>query len=222
MRHQNDLEKNNCLYSFFLGTNSYYMYIHFVKPVLDFLGALILIPFVLLAIIVFGPIIYFTDHGSIFYNAPRAGLKCKCFKMFKLRSMYLNAPDLRNEDGSTYNADDDPRVTPIGKFLRKSSIDELPQLINVLKGDMSLVGPRPTTPEDDQDYEKITGDYKDRFKVKPGITGYAQAYFRNSISQDEKYHLDAYYANNISFILDVKILYNTFVSVLFHKNIYTN
>ncbi len=198
------------------------MYVHFFKPLFDFIIALIALPFVLLVILIFGPFIYFTDRGTIFYNAPRAGIKCKPFKMYKLRSMYLNAPDLRNEDGSTFNSDDDPRVTPIGKFLRKSSIDELPQLFNVLFGDMSLVGPRPTTVEDDQIYDQIKVDYKDRFKVKPGITGYAQAYFRNSISQDEKYHLDAYYANNISFILDFKILYNTFISVLFHKNIYTN
>lgn len=198
------------------------MYVHFFKPLFDFIIALIALPFVVLVILIFGPIIYFTDKGNIFYNAPRAGIKCEPFIMYKLRSMYLNAPDLRNEDGSTYNADDDPRVTPIGRFLRKSSIDELPQLLNVLKGDMSLVGPRPTTPEDDQDYDNITGDYKDRFNVKPGITGFAQAYYRNSISQDEKYHLDAYYAKNISFILDAKILYNTFISVLFHKNIYTN
>ena len=198
------------------------MYVHFFKPLFDFIIALIALPFVLLVILIFGPFIYFTDRGTIFYNAPRDGIKCKPFKMYKLRSMYLNAPDLRNEDGSTFNSDDDPRVTPIGKFLRKSSIDELPQLFNVLFGDMSLVGPRPTTVEDDQIYDQIKVDYKDRFKVKPGITGYAQAYFRNSISQDEKYHLDAYYANNISFILDFKILYNTFISVLFHKNIYTN
>ncbi len=198
------------------------MYIHFFKPAFDFIAALFALPFVLLVIIIFGPIIYFTDHGSIFYNASRAGLRCKPFTMFKLRSMYLNSPDLRNEDGSTYNADDDPRVTPIGRFIRKTSIDELPQLLNVLLGDMSLVGPRPTTIEDNQDFEQITGDYKDRFLVKPGITGYAQAYYRNSISQDEKYHLDAYYAKNVGFILDVKILYKTFVSVLFQRNINTH
>ena len=142
--------------------------------------------------------------------------------MFKLRSMYVNSPDLRNEDGSTFNSDNDPRVTPIGKILRKTSLDEFPQFLNVLLGDMSFVGPRPTLGNKQLDYDSLEGDRKKRYSVKPGVTGYAQAYFRNSISKEEKYHYDAYYADNVSLFLDIKILFQTVISVIRHKNINTH
>ena len=147
------------------------MYKHFFKRIIDFCGALLMLPFVLLVIIVFGPIIYFTDRGPIFYNAERMGKDGHIFKMFKLRSMYVNAPDIRNADGSTFNSDKDPRVTPIGHFLRKTSLDEFPQFLNVLVGDMSFVGPRPsltTTP-----YSEYNEVRRKRVSVKPGVTGYA-------------------------------------------------
>lgn len=195
------------------------MYKTVFKPLTDFLGALILLPFVILVVFFFAPVIWLTDRGPIFYNAPRTGLYCRQFKMFKLRSMYVNAPDLRNTDGSAYNASDDPRVTPIGRFLRKTSIDELPQLLNVLLGQMSFVGPRPTLGHNDIRFEELEGDFKQRFKVKPGITGYAQAYFRNSIPQAEKFHWDAYYADHVGMLLDAKILFRTFFAVIREKNI---
>ncbi len=198
------------------------MYKFFFKPLIDFCGALVMLPFVLLVIIIFGPIIWLTDKGPIFYNATRAGKNYKPFKMFKLRSMYVNSPDLKNSDGSTYNSDDDPRVTPIGRFLRKTSLDEFPQFLNVLKGDMSFIGPRPKLWSADIVFEEWPDEYRDSFLVKPGITGYAQAYYRNSITQDEKFHWDAYYAKRISFCLDVKIVIKTFVSVIARKNINTN
>ena len=197
------------------------MYKNFFKPLIDFCGALLMLPFVLLVIIIFGPIIYFTDRGPIFYNAPRTGLRCKHFKMFKLRSMYVNAPDIRNADGSTFNSDKDPRVTPVGRFLRKTSLDEFPQFLNVLTGDMSFVGPRPTLGNKQLNYDELVGDRKKRFSVKPGITGYAQAYYRNSITQDEKFHWDAYYADHISLWLDMKVLFMTVYSVVGRKNINT-
>lgn len=195
------------------------MYKHFFKRIIDFLGALVLLPFVLLVVIIFAPIIYFTDRGPVFYNAPRTGLRCKHFKMFKLRSMYLNVPDIRNADGSTFNSDKDPRVTPIGRFLRKTSLDEFPQFLNVLTGDMSFVGPRPTLGIKQLNYMELEGDNKKRYSVKPGITGYAQAYYRNSISQDEKFHWDAYYADHISLWMDIKVLFMTVWSVIGRKNI---
>ena len=119
------------------------MYKHFFKRVLDILISLIALPFVILTIIIFGPIIFLTDRGPIFYCGKRIGRNGKAFKMIKFRSMKVNAPDIRLEDGSTYNGEDDPRVTKIGKFLRKTSIDELPQFLNVLFGQMSIIGPRP-------------------------------------------------------------------------------
>ena len=197
------------------------MYVHFFKRLIDILIGLCALPFVVLVILVFGPIIYFTDKGPVFYNATRAGKDYKPFKMFKLRSMYVNSPDLKNPDGSTYNSDDDPRVTPIGRFLRKTSLDEFPQFLNVLIGDISFIGPRPKLWNAQRKMEDMDGDRKKSFMVKPGITGYAQAYFRNSITQDEKFHWDAYYAENISFLMDVKIFFKTIKSVLFRENINT-
>lgn len=197
------------------------MYVHFFKRLIDILIGLCALPFVVLVILMFGPIIYFTDKGPVFYNATRAGKDYKPFKMFKLRSMYVNSPDLKNPDGSTYNSDDDPRVTPIGRFLRKTSLDEFPQFLNVLIGDISFIGPRPKLWNAQRKMEDMDGDRKKSFMVKPGITGYAQAYFRNSITQDEKFHWDAYYAENISFLMDVKIIFKTIKSVLFRENINT-
>lgn len=198
------------------------MYKHFFKRVIDICIGLIALPFVLMVIIIFGPIIWLTDKGPIFYNANRAGKDYKPFKMFKLRSMYVNSPDLKNPDGSTFNSDNDPRVTPIGRFLRKTSLDEFPQFLNVFKGDISFIGPRPKLYHPEKYPNGLEGDMKTSFKVKPGITGYAQAYYRNSITQDEKFHWDAYYAEHISFMMDVKIIFQTVYSVVARKNINTN
>ncbi len=193
------------------------MYGKFVKRFLDILISLIALPFVGLVILIFAPIIYLTDRGPVFYNAPRCGMNGKTFKMFKLRSMKVNAPVLKNEDGSTYSGDDDPRVTKIGRIMRKLSIDELPQILNVLIGDMSFVGPRPTLAT--KNYEELDEVRKKRLTVRPGITGYSQAYFRNSITQEEKFANDCYYVDHISFLLDVKILFQTVKSVVCSKNI---
>lgn len=195
------------------------MYLFF-KRLFDIIISLIALPFVALAIIIFAPIIYFTDKGPIFYNAPRLGKKGKVFKMYKLRSMYVNSPNIKNADGSTYNAKDDYRVTPIGRFMRKTSIDELPQFLNVLKGDLSFIGPRAHTASITDDYEKFDENRKRRLDVRPGITGYSQAYFRNSATAEQKIENDVYYVNNLSFWLDVKILFKTVVSVLKRENIY--
>lgn len=197
------------------------MYKHFFKRIFDIIGSLVLLPFVLIEIILIAPFIWLTDKGPVFYNATRAGKDYKPYKMFKLRSMYVNSPDLKNPDGSTFNSDNDPRVTPIGRLLRKTSLDEFPQLLNVLFGQMSFVGPRPKLFGGKEIYEGFSEEYKKSFTVKPGITGYAQAYYRNSITQDEKFHWDAYYADHISMWMDLKILWQTLISVVGHKNINT-
>lgn len=195
------------------------MYRHFLKRLFDITISLIALPFVLLAIIIFGPIVFFTDRGPVFYCGKRIGKNGKVFRMVKFRSMRNNSPDLRTESGDTYNSDDDPRVTRIGKFLRKTSIDELPQFFNVLIGQMSLIGPRP----DPVDWlERYTEEEKVFLKVRPGITGYNQAYFRNSAQAKEKIQNDVYYANNYSFALDTKIFFKTIASVFKHDNIYRN
>ena len=193
------------------------MYKRFFKRLFDIVLALLALPVVLLVIIIFAPIIYFTDKGPVFYNAERVGKDGKPFKMYKLRSMYVNAPDIRLADGSTYNAEDDPRVTPIGRFLRKTSIDELPQILNILQGRMSWIGPRP----DPLDWlDRYPEDVKEFLTVRPGVTGYSQAYFRNSVDGIEKMKNDVYYARNCSFKLDVKIFFKTVAVVLKGENTY--
>lgn len=197
------------------------MYKHFLKRIIDIIIGLIALPFVILVVIIFAPIIYLTDKGPVFYNATRAGKNYKPFKMFKLRSMYVNAPDIRNADGSTFNSDNDPRVTPIGKFMRKTSLDEFPQFLNILIGDMSFIGPRPKLWDSNLSLDEMPDDYYKSYMVKPGISGYAQAYYRNSITQDEKFHWDAYYAEHCNFILDIKIIIRTIHTVIASKNINT-
>ncbi|MBO5755806.1 MAG: sugar transferase [Clostridia bacterium] len=192
----------------------------FFKRLFDIVLSLIALPFVLLIIIIFAPIIFLTDRGPVFYNAERLGRKGKVFKMYKLRSMKVNSPNLRNADGSTYNGENDPRVTKVGKLMRKTSIDEFPQFLNVLKGDMSLIGPRAHLTTSYKGYENLDEIRKKRLEVRPGITGYSQAYFRNSITSEQKLLNDAYYVEHMSLGLDIKILFATVFSVLKRKNIY--
>jgi len=118
----------------------------------------------------------------------------------------MNAPDVRNEDGSTFIAFDDPRRTKIGKFLRKTSLDETPQLLNVIKGDMSIIGPRPDLPDHLALY---VGNEELKLKVRPGLTGFNQAYFRNSVPWKERIRHDIYYIDNLSLWLDIKIFIKT-------------
>lgn len=195
------------------------MYEKVIKRLLDFIVALIALPFVLLIIVVVAPFIIADDGFPIFYNAKRVGQNGKLFKMYKFRSMKNNAPDIRLADGSTYNGEDDPRVTKVGKVLRATSLDEIPQLLNVLTGKMSLIGPRPDPPDW---LDKYPEDIKVFLKVKPGITGYSQAYFRNSVDGEEKMKNDAYYATHCSFVMDVKIFFKTIATVLGHENTYKN
>lgn len=191
----------------------------FIKRISDFLIALIAFPFFLIILLVVAIAIKLDDGGPIFYKAERIGKNSKILYMYKFRSMKVNAENILNADGSTYNAKDDPRVTKVGKFLRETSLDETAQLINILKGDMSIIGPRASGWEALETYKE---DEKDKMKVRPGITGYTQAYYRNSISVREKRLYDAWYANNISFLLDVKIFFKTIVTVFKHENIYTD
>jgi lipopolysaccharide/colanic/teichoic acid biosynthesis glycosyltransferase len=174
-------------------------------------------PFFLILLIILAPIIYFSDKGIIFYNAPRLGKDGKIFKMYKFRSMKMNAPDIRNEDGSTYNSENDPRLTKIGKFLRKTSIDEIPQLVNVLIGNMSLVGPRPDLPEHSKLYEPKE---KRKLEVRPGITGLNQAYYRNAIPWKERIANDIDYVDRMTLILDIKILLKTILVILKRDNVF--
>ncbi|MGI6346844.1 MAG: sugar transferase [Limisphaerales bacterium] len=194
-------------------------YTKVLKRLLDIIFCFLISPLLFLIIISAAVAIKIEDRGPIFYRSSRIGKNFKEFGMLKLRSMKVRAPDLRNADGSTYNSKKDPRVTRIGHFLRETSIDELPQIINVLVGQMSIVGPRAGDIESKDTYKE---DEKDKVLIKPGITGYTQAYYRNSISVREKRLYDAWYAHNISFLLDIKILFKTFFAVFKRDNLYTN
>lgn len=196
----------------------YSIYEKYIKRVIDFFFAVLALPFVIIIILIVSPFIICCDGWPVFYNAKRMGRYGNTFKMYKFRSMKNNSPDIRQADGSTYNGEDDLRVTKVGKILRKTSIDEIPQLLNVLVGDMSFVGPRPTLPT--LKLEDVPAEQRKRYDVRPGITGYAQAYYRNSISQEEKFKYDSWYAENVSFFLDIKIIAKTGISVLRRDNIY--
>ncbi len=198
------------------------LYAKYIKRVLDLALAIIVSPIFLLIFVIIAPFIFFEDKGSIMYKSKRRGYKNQIFYMYKFRSMKVNAPDVRNKDNTTFSSKNDPRVTHIGMFLRKTSIDELPQIINIIKGDMSWVGPRATMPQVGQIYVELTEMERKKLSVRPGITGYTAALYRNSIDKNEKLKYDGYYVDNISFILDIKIVFWTFKTVVLRKNLYTN
>ena len=195
------------------------LYKCFFKRFYDIIfSILLMIPFLILYIFV-APIIYFSDKGPVFFKGERLGKKGKVFKMHKFRSMKMNAPDLRNSDGTTFNSENDTRVTKIGKFLRKTSLDEIPQIIDVLVGKMSFIGPRPDLPDSISLYNENT---MKKLNVKPGITGYSQALYRNSSTLEQRFNGDVFYAEHYSFFLDIKIIFLTLFSVLKKKNVYRN
>lgn len=193
------------------------MYKHFFKRAFDLILSLIALPFLLLFFLGVAIAIKIDDRGPVFYAAKRIGKNGKLFRMIKFRSMKVNAPDIRLADGSTYNGDDDPRVTRVGRFIRKTSIDELPQILNVFVGQMSFIGPRPD-PEDWLD--KYTDEERVFLSVRPGITGYSQAYFRNEADGKEKIRNDVYYAQHCSFWMDIKIFFKTIATVFKSENTY--
>ncbi|MEO3776774.1 sugar transferase [Micromonospora sp. B11E3] len=183
------------------------------------LGLVLLIP-VFLAIAI---AIRLSDRGPVFFRQPRVGHEGRTFRVWKFRTMYVDAEerlaslvDQNETDGMLFKMKQDPRVFPVGRFLRASSLDELPQLINVLKGEMSLVGPRPL-PADDGDF---LGDVRRRLLVRPGMTGLWQVSGRSDLSWDEAVRLDLYYVDNWSLAYDLSILWRTVGVVLARKGAY--
>lgn len=186
------------------------MYKNFIKPITDFLLALI-------GLILLSPIfifvvvgLYFANDGKPFFFQKRPGKKGKIFEIIKFKTMN----DHRNENGNLLP--DSERLTSIGAFVRKTSLDEIPQLINVLKGEMSLIGPRPLLPE----YLELYNDFqRRRNEVKPGITGWAQVNGRNAIPWERKFELDVWYVDHMSFLLDLRILLLTVKKVFVREGI---
>ena len=181
------------------------MYRYFFKRLIDFFAALILLVIFSPVIIVLALILAYVNKGKAFFFQQRPGKNEKSIYIIKFKSM----TDEKDENGKLLP--DNKRITKAGAFARKYSLDELPQFINVLIGDMSLVGPRPLLPKYLPLYSE---EQRKRHLVKPGITGWAQVNGRNSISWTEKFQLDVYYQQNISFMLDVKILFLTVLKVV--------
>ena len=178
-----------------------------VKIFLDiFFSVLLLILLCPLFLLVFF-LMKIYDPGPIFFKQKRVGQNEKIFLIYKFRTMVVNADKI----GPVLTQDNDPRITKLGKFLRHSSIDELPQFINVIKREMSIIGPRPEVPVIVKTYSHIQ---KGVFKVKPGISGWAQIHGRDSLSVDKKLVFDLEYIEKISFILDLKIFFLTFPALL--------
>ena len=194
-------------------------YRNYVKRLLDIFLCIIALPVFCILYIIIGLAIKAEDHGPIFYKAERIGKDSTLFKMYKFRSMKVGAPNILNSDGSTYNSDTDSRVTKVGKIIRETSLDEVPQILNVLKGEMSIIGPRASGYDALPSYKE---DEKDKMLVRPGISGYTQAYFRNNLGVREKRLWDAWYAHNVSFVLDIRIFFKTIATVLKRNNVYTN
>ena len=194
------------------------LYRKYFKRLLDIIVGLLGTMVFLVSYIFVAPAILLTDGRPVLYKSKRRGKRDKVFDMYKYRSMYVNAPDIRNADNSTFNGKNDPRVTKIGRFLRETSLDEIPQFLNVLKGDMSFVGPRPSVPS--MPYADIPEYEKKKLEVKSGITGYTQAFYRNAISREKRFELDGYYAENVSFALDMKIIFRTIGRIFSRKGVY--
>ncbi|TGY42440.1 sugar transferase [Clostridium sartagoforme] len=193
-----------------------------LKRSLDIIGSLI--GLVLLSPIFFivSVLIKIESNGPILFMQKRVGLNGKEFNMYKFRSMVVNAEELKEKlknknemSGPMFKIKDDPRITKVGKFIRKTSIDELPQLVNVLKGEMSLVGPRPSLPNEVREFEKWM---LRRLDVKPGITCFWQVMGRNKIGFEDWMKLDIKYVNERGFWLDIKLIFKTFFVLFGDEN----
>lgn len=187
------------------------MYKNFFKRIIDFTVALIILLIIWPLLLVFAIILHFANKGAgAFFLQERPGKGGKIFKLIKFKSM----TDERDDNGELLP--DDMRITKIGKFVRKTSIDELPQLINVLKGDMALIGPRPLSVE----FLPLYNEFQNRrHEVRPGITGWAQVNGRSHCKMSKKFEFDVWYVDNYSFTIDVKIFFITLINVFKCKDI---
>lgn len=185
-----------------------------LKRVIDIVLASIGMIILAIATIIFAPIIKLTSPGPVFYSQKRVGYMGRSITIHKFRSM---RNDAEKKTGAVWAQKDDPRVTPIGKFMRKTRIDELPQFWNILVGDMSLVGPRPERPQLTEEFYEEWPEFPERLRTIPGLTGWAQINGGYDISPKEKCHLDNYYIDHWSLLFDAKIVLGT-VKIIFTGN----
>lgn len=191
----------------------------FIKRIIDILGSLIGMIILLPLFIIIAILIKLTSEGPVFFRQERLGKDGKVFKILKFRTMVVNAEKIG--DGLKVKSENDSRITKIGRFLRATSLDELPQLWNVFIGQMSLVGPRPPATYFPYDgYENYPDWTKKRFLMRPGMTGLAQVTVRNSVSWDERIIIDNKYIDSFNIWLDIKILFFTIFKVIKTENIY--
>lgn len=179
-----------------------------MKRFSDFIVAFCLLGILSPLFVLIAWLVYRQDKGPFWYRQQRVGLNGHHFGLLKFRSMVLNADKI----GSYSTQDADPRITTIGRFIRRTSLDELPQLINILNGDMSFVGPRPDVPQQRELYTEA--EWIKRHSVRPGLTGLAQATLRSSATQEQRKHLDLQYVDQCGLIFDLKIICLTFIQIL--------
>lgn len=186
-----------------------------LKRIIDIVGSLILLIIGFIPLLIVALIIKLESSGPALFKQKRLGLNGKEFEIYKFRSMVVGA---EVKGSGVYSMKGDPRVTKVGKIIRATSIDELPQLINILKGDMSFIGPRPTLTYHPWKLDEYTIEQRRRFDVRPGVTGLAQVNGRKEIAWDERIEYDVCYVDNLSSILDFKILLKTIQKVLLMKD----
>ena len=201
-----------------LSRNTY----EFLKRLMDIIcsmSALIVLAPILIVVAI---LIKIESKGPVIFSQERVGINNKKFKMYKFRSMVVNAEDMKEKlekqnerKGPMFKIKNDPRITKIGRFIRKTSIDELPQLINILKGEMSIVGPRPSLPKEVIQFEPWM---LERLKVKPGLTCYWQVQGRDHIAFEDWMRLDVKYVKDRNFLLDIKLIFKTFFVFLGDQN----
>lgn len=192
------------------------MYKNVIKRILDIIFAAVMLFFLWWVLLLIAIAVKLDDPaGPVIFRQDRIGFHGKVYTMNKFRSMKVGA---EHTGSGVYSDDRDPRQTRVGRILRKTSLDELPQLFNILKGDMSLIGPRSPLTYHPWPYEQYTDEQKKIFNVRPGITGWAQIHGRKQVEWNERIRMNVWYSENVSFLLDLKIFFLTFYVVLFGKD----